>query len=179
LNRSIRNESPGRTKNSHPSPAPSQLIGTRRSASKANSLHWNVGSKRSIAFEKELQEARATEKILSSRYAEIAKERTDLEDQLALLGMRVYSKEAHEAARREVDALEKQQERLRELQFHRESLTTLVQERDGLLEAMEKEMATFHSFTERSSPSATIRLSRRSSRRRDDRSSLRETRRSS
>jgi len=62
--------------------------------------------------------------------------------------MRVYSKEAHEAARREVDALEKQQERLRELQFHRESLTTLVQERDGLLEAMEKEMATFHSFTE-------------------------------
>jgi len=97
-------------------------------------------------IEHELQEVMATEKSLSGRLAEIGRDRTALEEQLALLGMSGYSEEAHEAAGRDVEALEKQVERLQELRFHQENLASLARERDRLLEAMEEEIAAFRSL---------------------------------
>ncbi len=104
------------------------------------------GLKEISGIEHELQEVMATEKSLSGRLAEIGRDRAALEEQLALLGMSGYSEEAHEAAGRDVEALEKQVERLQELRFHQENLASLARERDRLLEAMEEEIAAFRSL---------------------------------
>jgi exonuclease SbcC len=96
--------------------------------------------------EQALQETRTRKKSLSERLGELERDRAARMQELSILGMTGYSPEAHSQAKKAVEILEVQVQRLQELRFHQESLAALTRERDRLLEEMERELANLRSI---------------------------------